>query len=57
MRYPAAAIEFVKHQENDLPATGMAQDHRWETYYTPALQQVIRVQERALFELFPELDD
>ena len=57
MGYPAAAIEFVKHHEKVLPGKGRAPEQRWESYYTPALKQVVRVQERALFELFPELDD
>jgi hypothetical protein len=54
--YPPEAVSFVQSHEKVLPGKGRTADQRWEAYYTPKLKQVIRQQDRALFELFPEFD-
>lgn len=51
--FPAATTEFM----TTLPKVNAAEPRRgrpWETYYSPALAERTRYEERALFRLFPE---
>jgi hypothetical protein len=54
--YPPDAIAFVLDHAKVMPGKGRTPEQRWEAYYTPELKRIVRAQERALFELFPEFD-
>jgi len=57
MGYADEDIEFIQDQGRILPmGRGRRDDQKWEQYYTPALHSHVRLQDRLLLAMFPELD-
>lgn len=55
--YREEELGFILELERVLPGgKGRRAEQRWEKYYTPELKNTVRMQERYLFEMFPQFD-
>jgi hypothetical protein len=55
--YPEGDIGFILQKGKVLPlGKGREGGHKWQNYYTPELQELLRKKDRFLFRLFPAFD-
>lgn len=55
--FPAESIDFILHKEKVLPqGKGRTSQQKWQRYYTPELEALVRKKDWLLFALFPEFE-